>query len=66
MEVAVNNQGKKNYMLAQSYMPAQDIHILNNPKFKKKTPWHFIDNEKIIETPEWIFYNYQLMKWPVQ
>lgn len=66
MEVAVNNQGKKIYMLAQSYMPAQDIHILNNQKFKKKTPWYFIDNEKIIETTKWIFYNYQLMKWLVQ
>jgi hypothetical protein len=30
IDVAKNNKGKKIYLLAQSYMPAQDIHVLNN------------------------------------
>ena len=32
MDMAVNRDGKKIYLLAQSYMPAQDIHILQNPR----------------------------------
>ena len=28
MDVAVNRDGKKLYLLAQSYMPAQEIHVL--------------------------------------
>ena len=28
VNVAINNKGEKQYMLAQSYMPAQEIHIL--------------------------------------
>jgi hypothetical protein len=31
MDAAVNRKGEKIYLLAQSYMPAQDIHILKNP-----------------------------------
>ena len=62
-DVAVNKAGKKIFMLAQSYMPAQDIHILKNPKFNKNTPWYYIENNEIINTPEWTFYTTQLKRW---
>jgi hypothetical protein len=50
------NSGKKIYLLAQSYMPAQDIQVLKNPMNKNLSPWYELDvNTTIIETPEWTF-----------
>ena len=46
------NNGKKRFLLAQSYMPAQDIHILYD--FTTKSPWFEVDD--VIQTPEWTFY----------
>jgi hypothetical protein len=47
--------GEKIFLLAQSYMPAQDIQILKNPEDKKLSPWY---SSKILDTlitPEWEF-----------
>ncbi len=41
------------YMLAQSYMPAQDIHILRNPA-NPESPWYELDSDEVV-TPEWTF-----------
>jgi len=50
------NSGKKIYLLAQSYMPAQDIQVLKNPMNKNLSPWYQLDvNNTTIETPEWKF-----------
>lgn len=46
--------GNKLFMLAQSYMPAQDIQILINPDEPEISPWYSL-KEGIIRTPEWIF-----------
>lgn len=47
--------GEKLFMLAQSYMPAQDIHILKNLQNREFSPWYSLNfGEKLI-TPEWIF-----------
>ena len=48
------DSGEKVYMLAQSYMPAQDIQILVNRKNSLYSPWYLLD-ENSIETPEWRF-----------
>ena len=45
---------EKVYMLAQSYMPAQDIQVLVNRNNSKISPWYLI-NEDPIESPEWTF-----------
>jgi hypothetical protein len=63
MDVAINEKGKKMYMLAQSYMPAQDIHIVKNPVNDKLSPWYEVNNNGDIITPEWIFTNRQLKRW---
>jgi hypothetical protein len=64
MDVAVNNQGKKIYLLAQSYMPAQDIHVLKNPVYKNLSPWFWADADNpFIYTPEWTFSTKQLKRW---
>ena len=46
--------GEKVYMLAQSYMPAQDTQILLNPMNEKLSPWYQLNKEEI-RTPEWSF-----------
>ena len=64
MDVAVNNACKKIYLLAQSYMPAQNIHLLKNPMNEGMSPWYEAksDNSFII-TPEWTFTPKQLRRW---
>lgn len=64
MDVAVNSRGKKIYLLAQSYMPAQDIHVLRNPANGPENPWYEVsNNNKFIITPEWQFTRDQLRRW---
>jgi len=58
VDMAVNAKGQKVMMLAQSYMPAQDIHILKGPD----GPWYPVQ-EGVIETPEWTFYSNQARTW---
>jgi hypothetical protein len=55
VDMAENTNGKKLYLLAQSYMPAQNIHILNNPTNKKMSPWYELIPNQSIHTPEWDF-----------
>lgn len=63
MDAAVNARGERIYLLAQSYMPAQDIHILKNPADRRLSPWYkAIDNQSII-TPEWVFQAHHLRRW---
>lgn len=40
---ARNAAGKKVYLLAESFMPAQDVHIIVNPFNKKISPWYELD-----------------------
>ncbi len=47
--------GEKAFLLAQSYMPAQDMHILKNPCDSRLSPWYRIPLEHTVQTPEWIF-----------
>lgn len=55
VDMAINEIGEKIFILAQSYMPAQQTQILINPKDKSITPWYSLkDKEKLI-TPEWVF-----------
>ena len=63
VDVAVNSERKKIFMLAQSYMPAQDIHIVRNPLNEKMSPWYEIGEVEKIITPEWIFKKEQLRSW---
>jgi len=47
--------GEKLFMLAQSYMPAQDIHVLSNKLDKSISPWYRMDFEGELRTAEWTF-----------
>lgn len=61
-DMAESKDGSKLYLLAQSYMPAQEIHILKNPLNKKISPWYKLSDHKTIVTPEWIFNSKDLRK----
>lgn len=64
VDVAENTEGKRVYLLAQSYMPAQDIHILVNPKEETLSPWYTAeDSNYLIYSPEWTFLSTQLRRW---
>lgn len=54
--------GKKVYMVVQSYMPAQQIHLLRNPMDGKLSPWYELGESGAIETPEWGFSSSELMR----
>lgn len=46
---------EKIFLLAQSYMPAQEIHILKNPGNEDLSPWYSASFGEILRTPEWTF-----------
>ncbi len=55
VDMAIDSNQNKVFLLAQSYMPAQDIQILTNPNDRKLSPWYKVNFEGDLETPEWTF-----------
>ena len=55
--------GDKVFLLAQSYMPAQEIHLLKNPANEALSPWYDTGFGNILRTPEWIFRPSHLRRW---
>ena len=63
VDAAVNpTTGEKLFLLAQSYMPAQEIHILRNPMAPDISPWYSTRFGKQLFTPEWTFNQNQLRR----
>lgn len=53
---AKNATGKRVFLLAQSFMPAQDIHILKNPNQPSLSPWYHLDiNAPKLRTAKYLF-----------
>jgi hypothetical protein len=64
MDVAKNpTTGVRIFLLAQSYMPAQDIHILLNFNNTSISQWYQITSDPLIKTPQWVFSKKELKKW---
>lgn len=61
-DVAEDAAGNRIFLLAQSYMPAQDIHILKNPA--AAFPWFTGGFTGKLLTPEWIFDASELARFP--
>ncbi|MFN8713845.1 MAG: DUF4846 domain-containing protein [Bacteroidota bacterium] len=61
-DMAVNEQGEKVFLLLQSYMPAQQIHVLKNPEAQIGVPWYPLDFGEQLVTPEWKFSRSELMR----
>ncbi len=56
IDMAMNSTtGEKLFMVCQSYMPAQDIHILQNPTNADLSPWYSTSFTGDLITPEWTF-----------
>jgi len=54
--------GEKVFIIAQSYMPAQNIHILKNPANDNGNPWYPLDFGEELVTPEWTFTKDQVFR----
>lgn len=63
VDVAENEKEEKVFMLAQSYMPAQETHILKNLNDKSSSPWYRNHFSQKLYTPEWTFSAAQLKTW---
>ncbi len=57
VDVAIHKTTKeKIFLLAQSYMPAQEIQLLHNPQNKNLSPWYKLSEiDEELKTPEWTF-----------
>ncbi len=55
VDMAENAAGEKLFMLAQSYMPAQETQILVNPNNGAISPWYSSKFSGSLRTPEWTF-----------
>ncbi|MBC7777748.1 MAG: DUF4846 domain-containing protein [Phycisphaerae bacterium] len=55
VDVAKNADGQTVFLLAQSYMPAQEIQVLKNPNDPKLSPWYSANIGENLITPEWTF-----------
>ncbi len=64
VDVAGNTKGEQIFLLAQSYMPAQEIHVLKNPQDPNLSPWFKLNDGDELVTPEWTFRWDQRKRWP--
>ena len=53
----------KRFLLIQSFMPAQDMHVLKNPANTDGSPWYAPPTADLV-TPEWTFAKGSLRRWP--
>ncbi len=63
VDVAVDSDGNKCFLLAQGYMPAQEFHIIKNP-LHEDDPWYYTNEITYpFETPSWSFGDNSLVRW---
>lgn len=63
-DVARGPDGRRAFLLVQSYMPAQEIHVLRNPRDPAQGPWYELDSVDSLVTPEWTFGAGALRRFP--
>jgi hypothetical protein len=56
--------GERRFLLIQSYMPAQQMHVLKNPAAADGSPWYPATFSGPRVTPEWTFGESALRRWP--
>jgi hypothetical protein len=61
VDAAANAAGARRVLLAQSFMPAQNIHVLNNPA---GGAWYDLAGAPAIATPDWTFAPADLRRFP--
>jgi hypothetical protein len=62
---AVENRatGERRFLLVQSFMPAQEMHVLKNPADADGSPWYPLAFGDRLVTPEWVFPRESLRTW---
>lgn len=63
LDEVVNRRGDKLFLLGQSYMPAQNFHVLRAPG-QSTSPWFRFPRRGDIRTPEWTFTTKELRSLP--
>lgn len=54
LDIAEDDRGARYFLLGQSYMPAQQFHVLKNPTDRALSPWYRADAlAGGVMTPEW-------------
>jgi hypothetical protein len=59
VDKCVNSEGKVKFMLSQSFTPAQEIEILDNPN-EMGSPWYDLNFGETLDTPQIDFKKDQL------
>jgi Domain of unknown function (4846) len=62
VDVVEHSNGEKRFLLMQSYMPAQSMHVLKNPA-DSTSPWYALADDQPLLTPEWDFAPGSLRTW---
>ena len=55
--------GERRFLLIQSFMPAQDMHVLNGAGASAGSSWYALDAGNPLVTPEWTFPPGSLRRW---
>ena len=55
--------GERRFLLVQSFMPAQEMHVLKNPAKADGSPWYPLAFGDQLVTPEWPFPRESLRRW---
>lgn len=64
VDVAYNNTTSQTiFILAQSFMPAQSMHVVVNEENEELSPWYVLDSTKNLVTPGYSFSYAHLKKW---
>lgn len=64
VDVARHADGRTAFLIAQSYMPAQQIHVLKNLHHTEFGAWFILDSDAELLTPEWTFAWSDRRRWP--
>lgn len=68
LDVAEDNDGKQYVLIGQSYMPAQQFHIVKNLEDSNLSPWFdasLLQKAQGLKTPEWrAFYQKDVRRFP--
>jgi hypothetical protein len=64
VDAARHPDGRMVLLLAQGYMPAQDLHVLRNTAAPKWGAWFLLRTEGELHTPEWTFRWSDRRRWP--
>jgi hypothetical protein len=62
-DVARSAAGETRFLLLQSFMPAQQMHVLKNLQDADASPWYRLHFGDRLLTPEWVFPRDSLRRW---